>query len=143
MRGYENGNVRIVCLRCNALKSDASPKELMDLVRYIYGENKFEAAAAHVASVVTRKNKAYGDSFGKSAEFLNLLFPNGVKPEQYDDCLTLVRIFDKMMRIATGAKDEEFPYVDINGYSLLMIAKHVADELGEAKAAKKAKSSGN
>ena len=66
------------------------------------------------------KQAVYGESFHKAGAFLRLLYPDGVKPEQYDDLLCLVRIFDKQMRIAT-AKDAlgESPYSDIAGYGLL------------------------
>jgi hypothetical protein len=77
-----------------------------------------------VGQLVERKNRAYGDSFRKSGAFLRLLYPNGIQPEQYDDALLLVRIFDKQMRIATakGAFDES-PYEDIAGYGLLGLDK--------------------
>lgn len=79
---------------------------------------------AAIGALVTEKNAAYGDSFAKCGEFLRLLFPNGIQPEQYDDALALVRIFDKQMRIATR-KDAfgESPYKDIAGYGLLGAVK--------------------
>jgi hypothetical protein len=73
-----------------------------------------------IGELVDGKNQAYGNSFGKSGEFLKLLYPNGIKPEQYKDMLLLVRIFDKQMRIANEKKAfEENPYIDIAGYGLL------------------------
>ena len=79
----------------------------------------FQEIAKNIGETVIRKNKVYGNSFGKSADFIRLLYPNGIKPEQYDDVLLLARIFDKLVRIATGAKDEEDPYSDIAGYAIL------------------------
>ena len=55
-----------------------------------------------VGKLVIDKNAAYGDSFGKSGECLRQMYPNGIKPEQYDDLLTLVRILDKLFRIASN-----------------------------------------
>jgi len=83
----------------------------------------FESIGQEVGKLVAEKNRAYGDSFKKCAEFLRLLYPQGVKPEQYGDVLTLVRMFDKMMRIATD-KDAlgESPYRDLAGYSILGVA---------------------
>lgn len=77
-----------------------------------------------VGQLVDDKNKAYGDSFEKSSDFLKLLYPDGIKPDQYGDVLALVRIFDKQKRIATdkGALGES-PYQDIAGYGLLGIMK--------------------
>jgi hypothetical protein len=84
----------------------------------------FERIASDIGKLVTEKNAAYGDAFAKCGDFLRLLYPNGVKPEQYDDALALVRIFDKQMRIATR-KDAfgESPYQDIAGYGILGAAK--------------------
>lgn len=66
------------------------------------------------------KNRAYGDSFAQTGDFLKLLYPDGITPAQYDDALCIVRIFDKLTRIATD-KDAfgESPYNDIVGYGLL------------------------
>jgi len=87
----------------------------------------FESVAHDVALLVTEKNAAYGNSFAKCDAFLKLLYPNGVHPSQYQDMLTIVRIFDKLMRIA-NRKDAfgESPYGDILGYALLMLAEERA-----------------
>lgn len=76
--------------------------------------------ALEVAKVVKEKNEAYGSAFAKAGEFLKLLYPEGINPDQYKDALLLVRIFDKQMRIA-HRKDAfgENPYEDIQGYGLL------------------------
>jgi len=81
--------------------------------------------AIDVAELVEKKNKAYGDSFGKSGECLRQMYPNGIKPDQYDDLLTITRILDKLFRIANNPKAfEENPYRDINGYSLKGIERY-------------------
>ena len=79
--------------------------------------------ASSIGRLVAEKNKAYGDSFAKCGEFLRLLYPDGVKPEQYQDMLAVVRVFDKLMRVATQ-KDAlgEDPWRDTAGYALLAIA---------------------
>jgi|GEM_PF-1690684 hypothetical protein len=83
-------------------------------------KQSFLAKANEIGMLVEAKNAAYGSSFEKCGEFLRLLYPNGMKPEQYQDALLLVRIFDKQMRIATH-KDAlgENPYRDIAGYGIL------------------------
>lgn len=73
-----------------------------------------------MGKLVEEKQQAYGDSFGKSGECLRQMYPNGIKPEQYDDLLTIARILDKLFRIATDPKAfGECPWTDIAGYSLL------------------------
>ena len=83
-------------------------------------QTKYRQTAAEIGALVDEKQAAYGDSFGKAGDFLRLLYPDGIKPEQYDDLLTVVRVFDKLMRVATD-KDAlgENPYSDIVGYGLL------------------------
>jgi hypothetical protein len=81
---------------------------------------EYEQLAQEIGKLVDTKQKAYGDSFSKAEDFLRLLYPNGIRKHQYKDLLTIVRIFDKLMRIATD-KDAlgESPYKDIGGYALL------------------------
>jgi len=73
-----------------------------------------------IGKLVSEKQLAYGDSFGKSGDVMRLLYPNGITADQMDDALTIVRILDKLFRIATK-KDafSEEPYKDICGYGLL------------------------
>ncbi|WP_056685650.1 hypothetical protein [Cytobacillus solani] len=81
---------------------------------------KYEEIAIKIGQLVDEKNQSYGDAFNKSDEFLKLLYPNGVKPDQYSDMLAIVRIFDKLMRIATNkGAFEENPWRDIAGYGVL------------------------
>lgn len=77
-----------------------------------------------IGALVDEKNSAYGNAFAKCGDFLKLIYPNGIQPEQYTDALLLVRIFDKMMRI--GNKKDAFgesPYNDIAGYGILGMGK--------------------
>jgi hypothetical protein len=93
----------------------------------VVGRIEFEQIGTDIGKLVAEKNAAYGDSFNKCGEFLKLLYPNGVKPEQYADMLALVRVFDKQMRIATD-KDAlgENPWRDVMGYALLAVARDKA-----------------
>jgi len=79
--------------------------------------------AEEVGSLVEEKNAAYGSSFAESHKILSVLYPNGIKPEQYTDALAIIRVIDKLFRIATN-KDAfgESPWRDIAGYALLGIA---------------------
>lgn len=78
-----------------------------------------------LGELLAKKNAAYGNSFHKCQEFLQILYPNGVPVHSYQDMLTIARVFDKLMRIAT-AKDAfgEDPWKDIAGYALLMVKKN-------------------
>lgn len=81
---------------------------------------RFHQLGAGIGALVADKNKAYGNAFETVGDAMRLLYPQGIAPEQYDDALALVRIWDKMMRIATD-RDAlgESPYRDIAGYGIL------------------------
>ena len=87
--------------------------------------NKFSEIGFKVGELVNDKQLAYGDSFGRSGECLRQMFPNGIKPGQYDDLLTIARILDKLFRIANDPDAfDENPYQDIVGYGLLGMERH-------------------
>lgn len=79
--------------------------------------NKFETAAAEIGTLVASRNKTYGNSFAKTGEFLRLLYGENIPADRFNDALLLVRMFDKQMRIASGAMQDS--YRDIAGYALL------------------------
>lgn len=86
----------------------------------------YQREAQKVASLVEEKQQAYGDSFGKSGDVLALLYPNGIAPHQYDDMLAVVRIIDKLFRIANEPDyNGESPWQDINGYALLALCRNM------------------
>ena len=85
----------------------------------------FSKIGEEVGRLVAEKQTAYGDSFGRSGECLRQMYPDGIKPEQYDDLLTIARMLDKLFRIASNPDAfEENPYRDLCGYSLLGMARH-------------------
>ena len=84
---------------------------------------KFEKIGTDIGKLVDQKNAAYGSSFKKSEQILQVLYPEGIQPDQYTDMLAVVRIVDKLFRIATD-KDAfgESPFKDIAGYGILGVA---------------------
>jgi hypothetical protein len=56
----------------------------------------------------------------RSVDELRLLFPDGIKPAQYNDLGVIVRVWDKLKRIANGNQGEENAWQDIAGYAILM-----------------------
>lgn len=75
-----------------------------------------------IGTVVEGKQKAYGDSFGKAGQVLAILYPDGIPVWKFDDALAIVRVVDKLFRVATD-KDAygESPWSDIAGYALLSV----------------------
>lgn len=84
----------------------------------------YEKIGQEIGSLVDKKNTAYGSAFEKAGEILKVLYPGGIKPEQYTDVLATIRIIDKLFRIANdkSAFNEE-PWKDIAGYGILGVGK--------------------
>ncbi len=80
----------------------------------------YEEIGRTIGALVDEKNKAYGSSFQFAGEILKVLYPDGIRPDQYPDMLYITRVIDKLFRIATS-KDAfgENPAQDIAGYSIL------------------------
>jgi hypothetical protein len=87
----------------------------------------YEEIGSELGRLVAEKQRAYGDSFGKSGRVMRILYPDGVSPDQLDDALAIVRVVDKLFRIATD-RDAfgEDPWRDVAGYALLGAARRVA-----------------
>jgi hypothetical protein len=82
---------------------------------------KYEEIGAAIGRLVERKQRSYGKSFEKTGDVLHILWPNGIRPDQYEDVLAITRILDKFFRIATDKHAlGENPWTDVAGYSLLM-----------------------
>jgi len=93
---------------------DAHLKEFYDAIH---------EEAANLANLLQMKNKAYGNSFNESQKIIEILYPDGVSLKQYLGFLTMVRIIDKLFRIATDPDAfNEDAWQDIAGYALLQVA---------------------
>lgn len=89
----------------------------------------YEEAATAIGKLVSEKNEAYGNSFADSAHFLKLLYPDGIPTDKYQDILLIVRVFDKLKRIATRKNAfGESPWRDITGYALLGVVNDTIEE---------------
>lgn len=89
---------------------------------------RYQELGELVGGVVADKQLQYGDAAGKAGKILAVLYPQGLAVHQYGDALLVVRILDKLSRIAQRGPDgqdrgRESPYKDIAGYGLLGLAK--------------------
>jgi hypothetical protein len=83
-------------------------------------KNDFLPLAVELGTLLNKKNAAYGDSFLKGGKIFELLYPDGIRCDQYIDALAIIRVVDKLFRIATHKKAfGESPWKDICGYALL------------------------
>jgi len=80
---------------------------------------KYYLRGKEIGELVQRKNTEYGDSYNRSGEILAILYPEGIRPEEYKDVLGIIRVIDKLFRIAHGKQGNEDPWADIAGYGLL------------------------
>jgi len=87
----------------------------------------FMQLATELGKLLAEKNQAYGDAFSKTTQILTLLYPQGIKVEQFKDVHVLVRMLDKMSRIAQDNDPlGESPYKDLAGYAILAQANLIA-----------------
>lgn len=85
--------------------------------------HNYEKLGQAIGKLVSEKQKSYGDSFHRSGDVMSLLFPDGIPKESYVDALAIVRIIDKLFRLATDpGYNGENSWGDIAGYSLLRMA---------------------
>ena len=88
--------------------------------------SSYEDIGSDIGRLVKEKNEAYGDSFGQASRILEVLYPDGIPVNQYKDALAIIRVIDKLFRLAND-KDAfgESPWRDICGYSILGVANSV------------------
>jgi hypothetical protein len=76
--------------------------------------------ATKLGKLVEEKNAAYGSAFQNAGKVLQVLYPDGIRPDQMIDALIVTRILDKLFRIANRKNAfGESPYGDISGYGIL------------------------
>lgn len=93
--------------------------------------DKFRRISNDLARLVERKQRQYGDSATRSEEILRVLYPSGVRPKDYPGLLLLVRVLDKLSRVAEGCQGDENPWRDIAGYAMLALAREEATDSAE------------
>lgn len=120
-------NNHFMCSTCKQYPTETELKEMHEYELYLSSfklaeSSQYHQAAEAIANLVVEKQKAYGNSFGKAGKIMAILYPEGIPLDKIDDALTVVRIIDKLFRIATD-KDAlgESPFKDIMGYSLLAV----------------------
>jgi hypothetical protein len=83
----------------------------------------FKSIGKNIGDLVEEKQKQYGDSFGRAGDVLKVLYPDGIKPDQYDEMLSITRVLDKIFRLTEGDQGDESAWQDIAGYALLGVRK--------------------
>lgn len=119
---FKNGDLYIACLEDH--DADAVLHHLTEHARDVQDIGRFSRIGLDIGKLVDEKNAAYGDSFARSGQIMRILYPNGIAPEQVDDALAVVRVIDKLFRVATD-RDAlgESPWRDVAGYGILGAAR--------------------
>lgn len=102
---------------------------------------KFTALGTSIGSILAAKNKSYGDSFAESVKVIEALFPSGIPKSAYPQLLTIIRMVDKLFRIATISQDPKYSFSegevdawqDLAGYSILALERVTRSAAPEAK----------
>ncbi len=77
-----------------------------------------------IGELMSKKQIAYGDSFGRAGDVMRILYPDGISADQMDDALPIVRIIDKLFRLANQRDAfEENPFLDIAGYGIIGVGR--------------------
>lgn len=127
-RSCENcGDNHCICagkkelLACVRWSSIAPTIEPLETTTGATATSRYERIGAEIGQLVINKQKAYGDMIRGAQDIFRILYPDGIKPEQYDDALLVLRVMDKVGRICRGEKKAfgESPWRDICGYSIL------------------------
>ena len=80
----------------------------------------FLSIGEELGQMLASKNRKYGDSYARMAHVLPMFYPDGVPGDHLLDAVFILRIIDKLMRIASAqGDDEEDPVKDIAGYAML------------------------
>ena len=83
-----------------------------------------DCLASGLAELICQKQQAYGDSFTNAEKIIKVLYPNGIPEASYQDALTVIRVIDKLFRVATANDPfNEDPWLDIAGYALLSVGR--------------------
>jgi hypothetical protein len=83
-------------------------------------QGRFQEIGNRIGTLVDEKDRAYGEAIVAVEGILSIFYPNGIRPECYKDALILVRMLDKLSRIAKGNEQAfgESPWVDCAGYAM-------------------------
>jgi hypothetical protein len=119
-----SGGIEDAARRQKGLDSELIRHSWIDVADKCKKESVYEKLGCDIGRLVDQKQIAYGDSFNKSGEIMEVIFPNGIPFNMIRTALYLVRDIDKMVRIATNNDPfGENPVEDRVGYGLLEIAR--------------------
>lgn len=85
-------------------------------------ENEFVKLGIEIGNLVSKKNKAYGNSLFSVGDILKLFYPNGIQVDHYYMVSVMSRIMDKLKRLSENPDDCD-AWGDLMGYGMLGLNK--------------------
>jgi hypothetical protein len=90
---------------------------------------EYETLATAIGRLTDEKARQYGNANVKVGEIMKVLYPEGVPVYALKNALLIVRMLDKICRIANQGPDgldkgAEDPFSDLAGYSLIGAASN-------------------
>ena len=79
-----------------------------------------------MADLLEKKDRAYGGANTRTARIMEVLYPNGIQPEEYVQVLAITRIVDKLCR--QSVTDDPENWKDILGYCACLLALYAHEE---------------
>jgi hypothetical protein len=88
--------------------------------------NEYVARGKEIGKLVAKKRQQYGNASEKVDKIISILYPYGPGQDELNNFLLLVRVLDKVCRIAHAGGSGydaggESPWRDIAGYALLAL----------------------
>lgn len=81
-------------------------------------EANFENVAKQIVDSVKAAERETGNCFTKSTEVIRILFPAGIPPGKEQEVASMLRIIDKMFRIANNPGSTATEWQVLSAYAL-------------------------
>lgn len=83
-------------------------------------DDELASALRELEALLREKRAHYGKGISRTGNMLREIYPDGIRPDQYDDLGLIVRSLDKFRRIAESGRSAggENPWRDVAGYGV-------------------------
>lgn len=96
-----------------------TPK-IVEAITVCLRQNEYESAGQALGLLIDEKRRQYGGgALERAAAVMTLLYPDGIQPEHYCDAMSLMRVVEKLCRVAGGNQGDEDAWIDIAGHGLV------------------------
>jgi hypothetical protein len=86
---------------------------------------RFKEKALEVAEMLERKSEEYDAPYDSDNEFLKIMYPDGVPPNQYSNMVLCLRLYDTLKKLTKTGDTKYIEY--IAGYGILAMCEEGSD----------------